>query len=72
MYFGKPRLREIWLDKCLKSRVSEDSYTSNMANGYKLCCNLNGSTFEIFIKHFQGSCIGKSLFSNTEIAKNIF
>ena len=33
-----------WLDKCLKSPVSEDPQTSNMVNGLKHCINLNGST----------------------------
>ena len=55
-------LRKIWLDKCLKGRVSEDFQTNNMVNGSKLCCNLNGSTFTIFIKHFEGRCAGKSLY----------
>ena len=62
MYYGKSQLRKIWLDKCLKSGVSQDPYTNNMANGSKICCNLNGSTFEIFINDFEGSCIAKSLF----------
>ena len=29
MYFRKKWLRKIWLDKCLKSRVSEDPYKDN-------------------------------------------
>ena len=62
MYFGKSRLRKIWLDKYLKSRFSEDSYKNNMGNGLKHCCNLNGSTFSVFIKHFEGMYVGKSLF----------
>ena len=52
MYFPKYRLPKIWLEKCLKSRVWEDSLINDMANGWKLTCNLNGSTFEIFINHF--------------------
>ena len=62
MFFLKYRLRKIWLDKCLKSRVLEDPYKDNMANGWIHCCNLNGSTFSIFIKHFEGRSVGKSLF----------
>ena len=62
MYFGKSRLQKIWSDKCLKCRVLEDLYTDNMENGFKHCCNLNGSTFTIFSKHFEGRCVGKSLF----------
>ena len=61
MSFEKSRLRKKWLDKCLKSPISEDPYTENMASLSKHCCNLNGSTFTIFIKHFEGSCVGKSL-----------
>ena len=62
MSFRKYRLRKTWLDKHLKSRVPEDSYTNNIANGSKICCNLNGSTFKIFINHWEVSCIGESLF----------
>ena len=62
MYFGKSKLQKIWSDKCLKSRVLGDLYTDNMAIGLKHCCNLNGSTFTIFIKHFEGRYVGKSLF----------
>ena len=62
MYFRKYLLRKTWLDKCLKSRVSENPYTDNAANVSKHCCNRNGSSFIIFINHCQGSCIGKCLF----------
>ena len=51
MYFRKYRLRKIWLDKYLKSRVSDDPYTDNKENGSKQCSNLNDSTFTIFINH---------------------
>ena len=49
MYFRIYGLRKTWLDKCLKSLVSEDPSTSNMVNGSKNCSNLNGSTFIIFL-----------------------
>ena len=55
-------LPKIWLDKCLKSAVSENSETNNMANASKYFCYLNGSTFTILIKHFDGSRVGKDLF----------
>ena len=62
MYFRKNRLRKIWLDKCVESCVSKDPETEKKANRSKHCCNLNGSTFTIFINYCEGSCIGKSLF----------
>ena len=37
MYFGTEELRKTWLDKCLKSPVSEDPSTSNMVNRTKCC-----------------------------------
>ena len=37
MYFQKYGLQKMWLDKCLKSPVSEDPLTSNMVNGPKHC-----------------------------------
>ena len=34
---GNYGFRKALLDKCLKSRVSEDPSTSNIANGIKQC-----------------------------------
>ena len=62
MYFRKYWSPKLWLDKCLKSRVSENPYPENTTNGSKHCCNPNGSTFTVFIIEYQGSCIGKSDF----------
>ena len=33
MFFSNYRLQKTWLDKCLKSPVSEDPSTSDMVNG---------------------------------------
>ena len=71
MYFLKSRLQKIWLDKCLKCRALEDIWTDNMANGLKHCCNLNGSTFTIFIKHFEVCALEKVCFSDTENPKTV-
>ena len=62
MYLPNYKLQKTWLDKCLKSRVSEDPFTDNMANGSKHCCNPNDSTFIIFIIHREGNYFAKSLF----------
>ena len=56
------RFRKTSLDKCLKSSVSEDPRTDDITNGLKDCCNLNESTFTIFINDGEGNCVGKSLF----------
>ena len=61
MKFSTYGLKKKWLDKCLKSPVSEDPQTSNMVNGLKHCINLNGSTLTIFIDHFEGNSVAKSL-----------
>ena len=61
MYFQTYGLRKTRLDKCLKSPVSEDPSTSNMVNGPKHCWNPYGTTFTIFIEHFEGSLGLKSL-----------
>ena len=37
MYFRNYGFRKAFLDKYLKSRVSEDSWTSNMVNRMKQC-----------------------------------
>ena len=59
MYFRNYRFRKTWLDKCLKSCISEDPSTDNIANGSRYCCNLKESTFTIFINHSEGNCVGK-------------
>ena len=45
-----------------KNRVSEDRSTDNMANGSKHFCNLNNSTFTIFINHSGGNYVREILF----------
>ena len=49
MYYWTYGLQQTWLDKCLKSLVSEDPSTSNMLEGPKKCSKLNDSAFTIFI-----------------------
>ena len=51
MYFWTYGLQKTWLDKFLKSLVSEDSSTSNIVNASKHFWNLNDSIFIIFIDH---------------------
>ena len=40
----------------------QKTLTHNMANGSKHCCNLNNSTFTVFINHCGGNSTVKSLF----------
>ena len=61
MYFRTYWLRKTWLDKCLKSRVSEDPSRSNMVSGPKHCWNLNDSAFTIFIDPCESNSGWKSL-----------
>ena len=49
MYSRNYALGTPWLDKCLKSPVSEDPSKSNMVKWSKYCSNLNHSTFGIFL-----------------------
>ena len=72
IYFWTDLLRKMWLDKCLKSSVSEDPSTRNMANGPKHCWNLNSSTFVIFIDHCERNSVVKSLFWWYEKYKDCF
>ena len=53
MYFQNYGFRKTLLDKCQKSRISEDPLTSIMVNGIKQCENLNDTTFTIFIDHWE-------------------
>ena len=51
--------RKTWLEKCLKSPVSEDTSTSDRVSGTKHCWNLNDSTFTIFIDPREDNSVGK-------------
>ena len=53
MYFRNYRLRKKWLDKFLKTPVSDQTLTSNMVNEPEHSCILDCSTFTIFIDHCQ-------------------
>ena len=59
--FPKLRTPKRWLDKCLKSPVSEDLSTSNMVNVPKHFPNLDYITCIIFIDHYEINLLGKSL-----------
>ena len=61
MYFRNYGLPKTWLDKCVKSPVSEDPSKSKMANAPKHISNLKGSPFTIFIDHWVVNCPTKSL-----------
>ena len=61
MYFQNYGLRNSWVDKCLKSLISEDLSAGNMVNGAIHCFNLNGITFAKFIDECEGNCLAKSL-----------
>ena len=49
------RTPKMWLDKSLKSPVSDERSTSNMVNVPKHCRNLHHSNFTIFIGHWEGN-----------------
>ena len=61
MYFRNYGFRKRLLDKCLKSRVSEDPSTTNMINGIKQCWNLNDTPFTRFIDESEDNLDPKSL-----------
>ena len=66
MYFAKYRPRKTWLDKCLKSRVSENPQTENMENWSKQCSNLNDSTLTKFMNTVKVVALEKVSFSDTQ------
>ena len=61
MYFRKYGLQKTCLNKCLKSFVPADLWTSNIVNRTKDFSNLNDTTFSIIIDHCKGNCFGKNL-----------
>ena len=62
MYFRNYGLRKSWLDKCLKSHVSEAPSTSNMEDGHKHCSNVDDACFTIFINHSEHNSVEKGLY----------
>ena len=49
MYLGNYGLPKTWLDKCLKSPVSDYPSKSKIVNAPKSCSNLKNSLFSILI-----------------------
>ena len=61
MYFRNYGLPKTWLDQCLKSPVYEHPSKSVMVNAPHRCSNLKDIPFTIFIDHWEGSRLTKSL-----------
>ena len=59
--FPKLQTPKTWSDKCLKNPLSDNPWTSNMANVRQHCSNLHHSIFIIFIDHCKVNWLGKSL-----------
>ena len=55
MYFGSYGIQNPWLNKSLKSPVSEDPSKCNMVYEPKHCLNLSHSTISISIDHYEGN-----------------
>ena len=69
MCFRNYVFRNTWLDKCLKSPVSEEPGTGNMVNRLKHCFSINDSTFTIFNDHCEGNWVQKSLLVTCKIIR---
>ena len=61
MSFCIYRIGKTWLDKCLKSQVSDDPSTSDMVNRPKHCLYLNESSFTTYIDPCERNSVEKSL-----------
>ena len=68
--FSRLRTSKAYPDKCLKSPVSEDAFTSNMGNVPKHCWNMHHRTFIIFSGHWVDKCL-KSLVSEDPSRSNM-
>ena len=55
MYFENYGFRTPWLDKRLKSPLSENPSKCNIENGPKHCSNLNYSSFSIIIDQCESN-----------------
>ena len=69
MYFRNYGRQKMWLDKCLKSPISDDPLTGNMVNRPRFWFSLNASSFTIFVDHCGGNWVGKSCFSDMQSLK---
>ena len=69
MYFQNSELRETLLDKCLKSRASEEPWKDNITNGLKDYCNLNDSPFTRFINQLKAIALEKVFFDDIQNCK---
>ena len=70
MYFWTYGLRKTWLEKCLKSPISEDPFKSNMINEPKRSSKLNDSNFTIFIYPCDGNSSLKNFVSEDPSTSN--
>ena len=61
MYFRIYRLIKTLFDQCLKSPISEHPSKSNTVYTPKDCSNLKDTSFTIFIAHWGGNSLRKSL-----------
>ena len=61
MCFRNYGLPKTWLDQSLKSNASEHASETNKVNASKHCSNLKDSYFTLFINHWEGNCLTKSL-----------
>ena len=60
--FLKLRAPKIVIREMSKKSCFRRPFDRQHKNGLKHCCNLDGSTFTIFINHSEGNCVAKSLF----------
>ena len=62
MYFGNYGLPKTWLDRCLKSPVSEYPAKINMTNAPKHCSHLKDNPSTTLIDHREANFPTKSLY----------
>ena len=71
MYFRSYGFRKTFLDKCLKSHVSQDRSKNNMVNGPKHCSNLNHNTFAYLSINVKAIELEKVSLSNMQNVRTI-
>ena len=71
MYFRNYGLRKTWLNKSLKSPLSNDPSTNKRLKRTKHSLNLNGTTFTIFIDHLKAIELEIISLSDMQSLKNV-
>ena len=71
MYFGKSRVRKIWLDKCLKSLFQRTLRQTTWQIGRNFVAIIMTEPFQYLFNTFKVGTLEKAFFSDTQNPKTV-